>query len=112
MQDDEVNKINFFPKMDLMFGLKSLTIVAAIGVDPSASLPSIKLGSQTYKQEPFEINGISFVKTSLDPMSTTRDNVSFLLRSEWYQRGWSFKKKIFLKSVDIYFIAPLITTNF
>lgn len=37
MQDDEVNKLNFFPKMDLIFGF--VLVVAASGVDPNASLP-------------------------------------------------------------------------
>lgn len=91
-QDDEVDKLNFFPEIDLIFGVTSIIVVANLGSDPNADLPSVKLGSQIHIQKPFKINCISFLQT-LDPMkfgdklSLSQHSRSYLSKLEWYHRG-------------------------
>jgi hypothetical protein len=98
IQDDAADKHKFIPQMDSIFGIASVTIVAASGVDANAGFPGIKLGSRTREQIPFTIKGVSLLRT-LDlegPAAWNRgDWPSYLGDTVWYNRGWTFQEKLF-----------------
>ena len=62
MQDDEPDRLEFIPKMHLIYGFASVTIVAATGDNADAGLPGVEEGSRTRRLTPFTIKGTSLLK--------------------------------------------------
>lgn len=101
MQDDDADKLKFFPQMDSIFGFASVTIVAAAGKDANAGLPGIKPGSRTREQIPFTMKDVLLLRT-LDPERSDQSyefreerRPSYLAEFEWYRRGWTFQEMLF-----------------
>jgi hypothetical protein len=108
-QDDEAEKGKFIPHMDLIYGLASVTIVAASGVDADAGLPGVKGHSSTrQEQRPFSINGISLLQTLDQEWKEWRSReqrshiYQYLGDSLWCKRGWTFQEKILSRRALIF----------
>ena len=92
VQDDEQDKLKYIPRMDLIYGLASVTMIATSGIGAEAGLPGVKEGSRRRVQEPFTIKGIKLIET-LDPNGNGEVR-SYLGESVWNERGWTFQERL------------------
>ena len=92
VQDDEQDKLEYVPRMDLIYGLASVTIIATSGITAEAGLPGVKQGSRGRVQEPFAIKGIQLIET-LDPNGNGEAG-SYIGESVWNERGWTFQERL------------------
>lgn len=103
IQDDEADKQEFIPKMDSIYGFALVTIVAASGDNANAGLPGIRPNSRTRIQNSFMVKGVSLLQ-SVDPAASRGDffSDSYLGKSVWYKRGWTFQERIFSRRALIF----------
>ena len=92
VQDDEQDKLKYVPRMDLIYGLASVTIIATSGISAEAGLPGVKQGSRRIVQEPFTVKGIQLIET-LDPNGNGEVG-SYVGESVWNERGWTFQERL------------------
>ena len=92
VQDDADDKLTYISRMDMVYGLASVTIIATAGIDAEAGLPGVKQGSRSRIQAPFTANGVPLMET-LDP-NGTGDAESYIGESVWNERGWTFAKRL------------------
>ena len=91
IQDDEGDKLDLIPQMHTIYGLASVTIVAASGDNADAGLAGIRLGSRDQKQDIFTVKGVTLI-SSLEPLRMTK---AILENSTWTQRSWTFQEGLF-----------------
>lgn len=91
VQDDPIDKLEYIPSMDAIYGHSTLTIIDAAGGDAHTGLPGIRQESRTQLQKPFKAKGVTLVQT-LDPINVTR--TGYLTESKWNSRGWTFQEGI------------------
>lgn len=92
VQDDEQDKLKYVPRMDLIYGLASVTIIATSGISAGAGLPGVKQGSRRRVQEPFAVKGTQLIET-LDPNGNGEAG-SYIGESFWNERGWTFQERL------------------
>ncbi|RSL68998.1 hypothetical protein CEP54_002579 [Fusarium duplospermum] len=94
IQDSDVDKMHFVPRMDIIYGRASLTIVNAAGENAFSGLPGVRAGTRFQQEEPFSIGGDEeptwLVQTN-EPIRTSRELVG---DSCWYTRGWTYQEAI------------------
>ncbi|PVH95284.1 HET-domain-containing protein, partial [Periconia macrospinosa] len=92
MQDDDfqtsngawsnADKMAQIPKMDIIYGASSLTVISACGTDSNAGLPGVHLNSSRVTQTIGKIGDQIFVSLRDDPMDP-------FWSSTWCQRAWT-----------------------
>ena len=92
VQDDEQDKLKYVPRMDLIYGSASVTIIASSGISAEAGLPGVKQDSRRRVQEPFVVKGIQLIET-LDPNGNGEAG-SYVGESVWNERGWTFQERL------------------
>ena len=92
VQDDLQDKLTYIPRMDMIYGSASVTIIATSGISAEVGLPGVKPGSRRRTQEPFAANGTPLMET-LDP-NGTGDAESYIGESVWNERGWTFTERL------------------
>ncbi|RMJ18621.1 hypothetical protein CDV36_001732 [Fusarium kuroshium] len=98
IQDSDADKMHFVPRMDIIYGRASLTIVNAAGDNAFSGLPGVRPGTRFQQEEPFPIGGDGdseeertwLVQTN-EPIRTSRELVG---DSCWYTRGWTYQEAI------------------
>jgi hypothetical protein len=73
VQDDDLDKLEFVPRMDAIYRQSKLTIIDAAGSDSQSGLPGMQDGSRTQVQTPFTIKGVTLVQT-LDPINVSSNS--------------------------------------
>jgi hypothetical protein len=91
VQDDPIDKLQYIPHMDAIYGHATLTIIDAAGSNAQSGLPGIRQGSRTQLQTPFKVKGVTLVQT-LDPINIS--SIGYLTESKWNKRGWTFQEGI------------------
>ncbi|KAF1964670.1 HET-domain-containing protein [Bimuria novae-zelandiae CBS 107.79] len=100
LQDDEIqmdtgawtnpDKLAQIPKMDIIYGASTLTVIAASGADSNAGLPGV-LPTDTRKEQMIgKIGDQFFVSIQYDPMKT-------FWESTWVSRAWTFQEFLLSK---------------
>ena len=89
VQDDDLDKMEFIPRMDAIYRQSKLTIIDAAGSDSQSGLPGMQDGSRTQVQTPFTIKGVTLVQT-LDPINVSSNG--YLAESNWNSRGWTLQE--------------------
>lgn len=89
VQDDDLEKMEFIPRMDAIYRHSILTIIDAAGSDSQSGLPGMHDGTRTQVQTPFTIKGVTLVRT-VDPINI--NSVGYLAESNWNTRGWTFQE--------------------
>ncbi|KAH8800501.1 heterokaryon incompatibility protein-domain-containing protein [Xylogone sp. PMI_703] len=89
VQDDTTGeKADYISKMDLVYALAYVTIVAATGHDANAGLPGVRPGTQNYHQ-PIEELAPGF-RLAFKPRAG-----DYLFDAVYETRGWTFQEKLF-----------------
>lgn len=92
VQDDEQDKLRYVPYMNDIYGMASVTIIAASGASAEVGLPGVRPGSRSRIQKPFMLNGIRLVET-LDP-SNNGFLTSYIGETAWNKRSWTFQERL------------------
>jgi Heterokaryon incompatibility protein (HET) len=92
VQDDEQDKLKYVPRMDLIYGLAIVTIIATSGISVEAGLPGVRKGSRSRVQESFAAKDVQLIET-LDP-NGNGDSLSYIGESTWNERGWTFQERL------------------
>lgn len=100
MQDDEFqtangawsnsDKMAQIPKMDIIYGASSLTVISACGVDSNAGLAGVHFSQSRLTQTIAKIGDQIFVSLRDDPLDP-------FWRSTWCQRAWTFQEFLLSK---------------
>ncbi|KAF2644486.1 HET-domain-containing protein [Massarina eburnea CBS 473.64] len=100
LQDDEfqmsngawtnADKLAQIPKMDIIYGASSLTVVAACGADSEAGLPGVHPTNTRSTQIVGKVGDQAFVSVNDDPMQR-------FWESTWCQRAWTFQEFLLSK---------------
>jgi len=91
VQDDPIDKSEYVPRMDAIFGHSILTIIDAAGSDAQSGLPGMRQESRTQQQAPFTVKGVTLIQT-LDPININSSGC--VTESKWNSRGWTFQEGI------------------
>lgn len=95
IQDDEIqtesgawtnlDKLAQIPKMDIIYGASTLTVIAACGSDSNAGLPGIHPSNTRIAKTIGKIGDQFFVSVEKDPMEA-------FWESTWVSRAWTFQE--------------------
>jgi hypothetical protein len=98
IQDSSEDKATQIPQMHLIYGLATLTIVAARGEDADAGLPGIQPGSRGGSKVLLELDDISIECRSNSEVFHTHEDVglveNYLWKSKYSSRGWTFQEAL------------------
>jgi hypothetical protein len=98
IQDDDQDKLAQIPQMHLIYGLATLTIVAAFGEDADAGLPGIQPGSRDKSKILLQLDDISLLCRSNTKVYNTHEDIGFvenyLWDSKYSSRGWTFQEAL------------------
>ncbi|KAH8649815.1 heterokaryon incompatibility protein-domain-containing protein [Xylariales sp. PMI_506] len=89
IQDDQEDKVQYIPAMDIIYGYAVFVIINAAVDKVSSAIPGIREASARTVQDVFEINGI-WLTVSLDPPHNQFDG--YLQNSKWSTRGWTYQE--------------------
>jgi hypothetical protein len=112
IQDDEEDKDEFISKMDSIYALATVVIVAATCIDANSYLPGVRPGSRHQKQDLFEIRNVTLMQ-SLDPVTGVKVDLrtgraaAYLGETVWDTRAWTLQER-FLASRSLVFTAEQI----
>jgi Heterokaryon incompatibility protein (HET) len=98
IQDDGEDKTAQIPQMHLIYGLATLTIIAAFGDDADAGLPGIQPESRNGSKILLQLEDISLLLRSATQVFHTHDDIGFvenyLWKSKYSSRGWTFQEAL------------------
>ncbi|EEU39260.1 uncharacterized protein NECHADRAFT_82069 [Fusarium vanettenii 77-13-4] len=96
IQDSVPDKMHFVPRMDIIYGRATLTIVNAAGDNAFSGLPGVRTGTRYQEEEPFSILGDkdtdeepTWLVQTHEPIRTSRELVG---DSCWFTRGWTYQE--------------------
>ncbi|KAH7259885.1 heterokaryon incompatibility protein-domain-containing protein [Fusarium solani] len=96
IQDSVTDKMHFVPRMDIIYGRATLTIVNAAGDNAFSGLPGVRAGTRFQQEEPFLIGGDqdtdnepTWLVQTHEPIRTSRELVE---DSCWFTRGWTYQE--------------------
>ncbi|KAL4911359.1 heterokaryon incompatibility protein-domain-containing protein [Aspergillus multicolor] len=89
IQDDEDDKLQYIPAMDIIYSQSIITIVNAATDKVSSGIPGIRQGAPRSEQDVFELNG-TWLTLSLDPAHSS--NNAYLNQTKWATRGWTYQE--------------------
>ncbi|KAI8668487.1 HET domain-containing protein [Fusarium keratoplasticum] len=96
IQDSVTDKMHFVPRMDIIYGRATLTIVNAAGDNAFSGLPGVRAGTRVQQEEPFSIEGDqdnedepTWLVQTHEPIRTSRELVG---DSCWFTRGWTYQE--------------------
>lgn len=115
IQDSEVDKMQFVPRMDVIYGRAVLTIINAAGDGALSGLPGVRPGTRFQQEDPFVIReghgGDSIHKGEsgapgdhrldgdrrvwlIQTHEPLRTNTEIVGDSCWFTRGWTFQEAV------------------
>ncbi|KAK0716016.1 heterokaryon incompatibility protein-domain-containing protein [Lasiosphaeris hirsuta] len=118
VQDSDVDKMRFVPRMDAIYGRAVLTIINAAGDSALSGLPGVRPGTRFQQEEPFAIgaghgssNNTTTTKGEIgadggvgsdgdrrmwlvQTYEPLRTNIEIIGDSRWFTRGWTFQEAI------------------
>jgi hypothetical protein len=112
VQDDEDDKAEFISRMDSIYSLATIVIIAATCVDANSCLPGVRPGSRFHEQELFVIRNVALVR-SLDPVNGVKVDLrtgraaAYLGETIWDTRAWTLQER-FLASRSLVCTAEQI----
>ncbi|KAJ3538980.1 hypothetical protein NM208_g5667 [Fusarium decemcellulare] len=90
VQDDDVVKAHYIPRMDEIYGRALVTIVALAGSNVNYPLPGVMTGSRALSHSPVQLRSLTLVP---EPPSLARAVES----STWNTRGWTLQEEVLAK---------------
>lgn len=112
VQDDDNDKAKFIARMDAIYILASVVIVAATCIDSNSYLPGVRANTRWQTPKPFSIQGVRLVQC-LDPadgvMIDLRNgrSLGYLGTTVWDTRAWTLQER-FLASRCLVFTPEQI----
>jgi hypothetical protein len=107
IQDSEIDKMHFVPRMNFIYGCAVLTIINATGDSALSGLPGVRPGTRFQEEVPFAMeeyydrDGSGATDTDgsnrmwlMQTHEPVRTQNQILGDSRWFTRGWTFQEAI------------------
>ncbi|KAI3340374.1 HET-domain-containing protein [Ustulina deusta] len=110
IQDDNNFKNEYIPRMDRIFGLALLTIVALAGTDADAGLPGVVAGSRKTPQRVVSLGPLQLV-AGLPSLFSIQQ------KTAWYGRAWTFQedilahRKLYVSEHQVYWVCDQVSRS-
>ncbi|PMD41170.1 hypothetical protein L207DRAFT_381700, partial [Hyaloscypha variabilis F] len=102
LQDSDLDKREFVSRMDIVYGLASVTIVNAAGNHADHGLPGVGPTRRYNSQKPFHAKDVLVVDT-LDPGKFGTNGIdSYLEGTAWESRGWTLQEGLLSQRLLIF----------
>ncbi|KAN0098242.1 hypothetical protein V8E51_013905 [Hyaloscypha variabilis] len=102
LQDSDLDKREFVSRMDIVYGLASVTIVNAAGNHADHGLPGTGPTRRYNSQKPFHAKDVLVVDT-LDPGKFGTNGIdSYLEGTAWESRGWTLQEGLLSQRLLIF----------